>query len=65
VIIQFKGPNVGRVPGLLGQIASNFGNEGINIKICCDFPDEHKRSHLSSGYRKMPQNNIQDENKRS
>ncbi|MDI3495804.1 aspartate kinase [Pseudothermotoga elfii] len=31
-IIQFKGPNVGRVPGLLGQIASNFGNEGINIK---------------------------------
>ncbi len=31
-VIQFKGTNVGRVPGLLGQIASTFGNEGVNIK---------------------------------
>jgi len=31
-VIQFKGTNIGRVPGLLGQIASTFGTEGINIK---------------------------------
>lgn len=31
-VVQFKGSNVGRVPGLLGQIASTFGNENINIK---------------------------------
>jgi len=31
-IIQFKGSNVGRVPGILGFIASTLGNEGINIK---------------------------------
>lgn len=31
-VIQFKGTNVGRVPGLLGQIASTLGNEGVNIK---------------------------------
>jgi len=31
-VIRFKGSNVGRVPGLLGQIASTYGNEGINIK---------------------------------
>jgi len=31
-IIEFKGSNVGRVPGVLGQIASAFGNEGVNIK---------------------------------
>lgn len=31
-IVQFKGSNVGRVPGLLGQIASTFGAENINIK---------------------------------
>ncbi|MFN4189779.1 MAG: aspartate kinase [Pseudothermotoga sp.] len=31
-VIQFKGTNVGRVPGLLGQIASALGNEGVNIK---------------------------------
>ncbi|AEH50619.1 aspartate kinase [Pseudothermotoga thermarum] len=31
-VIQFKGTNVGRVPGILGQIASIFGNEGLNIK---------------------------------
>lgn len=31
-VIQFKGTNVGRVPGLLGQIASSFGSHGINIK---------------------------------
>lgn len=32
VVIQFKGTNVGRVPGLLGQIASTLGSEGVNIK---------------------------------
>jgi len=31
-VIQFKGSNVGRVPGLLGQIASTFGAENVNIK---------------------------------
>ncbi len=31
-VVQFKGTNVGRVPGILGQIASTFGNEGLNIK---------------------------------
>ncbi len=31
-IIQFKGSNVGRVPGILGFIASTLGNEGVNIK---------------------------------
>ena len=31
-VIRFKGSNVGRVPGLLGQIASTYGREGINIK---------------------------------
>ncbi|MCS7175074.1 aspartate kinase [Pseudothermotoga sp.] len=31
-VVQFKGSNVGRVPGLLGQIASMFGAENINIK---------------------------------
>lgn len=31
-VVQFKGSNVGRVPGLLGQIASTFGSENINIK---------------------------------
>jgi len=31
-VIQFKGTNVGRVPGLLGQIASSFGSQGVNIK---------------------------------
>ncbi|MDD8020140.1 MAG: aspartate kinase [Acidobacteriota bacterium] len=31
-VIRFKGSNVGRVPGLLGQIASTFGDHRINIK---------------------------------
>jgi len=31
-VIKFKGSNVGRVPGLLGQIASTYGRQGINIK---------------------------------
>lgn len=31
-VVQFKGSNVGRVPGLLGQIASTFGAENVNIK---------------------------------
>ncbi|HBT38706.1 MAG: Aspartokinase [Thermotoga sp. 50_1627] len=31
-VIQFRGSNVGRVPGLLGQIASTFGTENVNIK---------------------------------
>lgn len=31
-VIQFAGGNVGRVPGILGYIASAFGGENINIK---------------------------------
>ena len=31
-VIQFAGENVGRVPGILGTIASTFGNANINIK---------------------------------
>lgn len=31
-VVQFKGSNVGRVPGILGQIASTFGAENVNIK---------------------------------
>jgi len=31
-VIQFAGGNVGRIPGILGTIASSFGNANINIK---------------------------------
>ena len=31
-VIQFAGENVGRVPGILGTIASTLGNANINIK---------------------------------
>jgi aspartate kinase/aspartokinase/homoserine dehydrogenase 1 len=31
-VIQFNGDNVGRVPGILGTIASAFAKENVNIK---------------------------------